>query len=106
MNGKQIRMGLIAMAFITVVVCAWILIDGKGQDEVEATEISKYKATGNTLSGGKDEAIGSMSLGKFTGQVVYEEEEDYYFLELKGARFPFKTSLRNILGGDGSIAPG
>ncbi len=35
---------------------------------------------------------GTMSFGRFVGQVVYDEEEDYYFLELRGARFPFKAS--------------
>lgn len=35
---------------------------------------------------------GSINLGRFIGQVVYDKEKDYYFLELRGARFPFKTS--------------
>ncbi len=35
---------------------------------------------------------GPMSLGRFVGQVTYDEGQGYYFLELQGARFPFKTS--------------
>ncbi len=35
---------------------------------------------------------GPMNLGKFFGQVTYDKEQDYYFLELRGARFPFKSS--------------
>ncbi|MFV2069515.1 MAG: hypothetical protein ACC645_21330 [Pirellulales bacterium] len=35
---------------------------------------------------------GAMSLGSFQGQVDYDEEKDYYFLQLRGARFPFKAS--------------
>lgn len=43
---------------------------------------------------------GPMNLGRFFGQVTYDEEQDYYFLELRGARFPFKTSpieAQNVL---------
>ncbi|KKK71186.1 hypothetical protein LCGC14_2916450, partial [marine sediment metagenome] len=40
----------------------------------------------------KKQKTGPMNLGKFFGQVTYDEEQDYYFLELRGARFPFKTS--------------
>jgi len=35
---------------------------------------------------------GTMKFGRFLGQVVYDEAEDSYFLELRGARFPFKAS--------------
>jgi hypothetical protein len=35
---------------------------------------------------------GPMNLGKFFGQVTYDKEQGYYFLELRGARFPFKSS--------------
>ncbi len=40
----------------------------------------------------KKQKTGPMNLGKFFGQVTYDKEQDYYFLELRGARFPFKTS--------------
>ncbi|MFQ5906795.1 MAG: hypothetical protein ACE5JA_09515 [bacterium] len=38
-----------------------------------------------------------MFIGKFPGTVVYDAEQGYYFLELRGARLPFKTSPREAL---------
>lgn len=35
---------------------------------------------------------GEMSVGKLFGQVTYDPNQDYYFLELRGVRFPFKSS--------------
>ena len=35
---------------------------------------------------------GPMNLGKYIGQVAYNEAEDSYSLQLRGARFPFKAS--------------
>lgn len=35
---------------------------------------------------------GPMTIGRFPGEVVYDEEKDFYFLELRGARLPFKSS--------------
>ena len=35
---------------------------------------------------------GTMSFGSFQGQVDYDQEKDYYLLQLRGARFPFKAS--------------
>ena len=32
-----------------------------------------------------------MTIGRFPGEVVYDEKEDLYFLELRGARLPFKS---------------
>jgi hypothetical protein len=40
----------------------------------------------------KKRTTGPMRLGKFFGQVVYNHEKDLYFLELRGVRFPFKSS--------------
>ena len=35
---------------------------------------------------------GTMNLGSFQGQVDYDKDKDYYSLQLRGARFPFKAS--------------
>ncbi len=40
----------------------------------------------------KQGACGSMNVGKFEGRVDYDKDEDYYFLQLRGARLPFKAS--------------
>ncbi len=37
-------------------------------------------------------STGPMNMGKFIGQVAYDEEKDSYSLQLRGARFPFKAS--------------
>ena len=38
-----------------------------------------------------------IQLGMYRGRVVYDEEEGYYFIEARGARFPFKTDPREAL---------
>lgn len=35
---------------------------------------------------------GSMNVGSFEGRVDYDKDEDYHFLQLRGARLPFKAS--------------
>jgi len=64
--------------------------DNKPTDDprVKAKEPSKIKSESTEST----PDTGPMNLGKFIGQVVYDQEKDYYFLELRGARFPFKTS--------------
>jgi len=39
----------------------------------------------------------TINLGKFLGKVTYDAEKDYYYLELKGARFPLKTNPQEAL---------
>jgi len=38
-----------------------------------------------------------IQLGMYQGRVTYDPEEDYYFIEARGARFPFKTDPREAL---------
>ena len=70
------------------------LIDGR----LSLTAIAQAKELKATSEKEKptteDEKLktGPMNLGKFFGQVTYDKEQDYYFLELRGARFPFKSS--------------
>ena len=40
---------------------------------------------------------GTMNLGSFQGQVDYDKDKDCYFLQLRGARFPFKASPLDAL---------
>jgi hypothetical protein len=55
---------------------------------------SKDEEIGNISSQADEKTsdTGTMHLGNFVGKVVYDPEEDYYFLELRGVRLPFKTS--------------
>ncbi len=39
----------------------------------------------------------TIPLGMYTGQVTYDSKENYYFIEVEGARFPFKTDPRRAL---------
>jgi len=39
----------------------------------------------------------TIQMGMFEGRVSYDSEEGYYFIEVKGARFPFKTDPREAL---------
>lgn len=54
--------------------------------------VLKHSQENKKAEGSSACATGEMNLGKFPGQVVYDSAKDYYFLELRGARFPFKTS--------------
>jgi len=38
-----------------------------------------------------------IQLGMYQGRVTYDSEEGYYFIEARGARFPFKTDPREAL---------
>jgi len=85
--------------FIAFAIGPW-LIKGKpsvaasAKEPKESEQPSAKETEEKKPSTGPMEWVGTgpMSLGKFIGQVVYDEEKDYYFLELRGARFPFKTS--------------
>jgi hypothetical protein len=39
----------------------------------------------------------SIQLGMYEGRVAYDSKLDYYFIEARGARFPFKTDPREAL---------
>ncbi len=47
----------------------------------------------------KDEPLQAdeIQLGMYRGRVTYDSEEGYYFIEARGARFPFKTDPREAL---------
>lgn len=48
------------------------------------------QADANPVAIGAD--LGTLSLGKYTGQVIYDDQEDYYSLDIGQARFAFKAS--------------
>jgi len=39
----------------------------------------------------------TIQMGMFEGRISYDSEEGYYFIEVRGARFPFKTDPREAL---------
>jgi len=45
----------------------------------------------------EEEQTDKIQLGMYEGRVTYDPEEDYYFIEARGARFPFKTDPREAL---------
>ncbi len=82
---------------IVLAILVW-LICGSPSAATTSKKINKenYSAQTGLSSEDKELKTGSMSLGRFSGQVVYDKEKDYYFLELRGARFPFKASPLQI----------
>ena len=95
MKNKKVMILVFSAAFIFVVLAVGArLIDGR----LSLTAIAQAKESKTTDK--KEETTpedkklktGPMNLGKFFGQVTYDKEQDYYFLELRGARFPFKSS--------------
>jgi len=77
-----------------------VAVESKSPVVAENPQISKSKGlkviaekvAAEQISEDEELKTGPINLGRFIGQVVYDKEKDYYFLELKGARFPFKTS--------------
>jgi hypothetical protein len=95
MKNKKVMTLVFSAAFIFVVLAVGArLIDGRlsltaiAQAKESKTTDKKEKTTPED----KKLKTGPMNLGKFFGQVTYDKEQDYYFLELRGARFPFKSS--------------
>lgn len=98
MNNKKITLLVFSASFLFIAfVIAARLVDGR----LNSTAIAEAKDSKTTTNKDKKEETvpedkklktGPMNLGKFFGQVAYDKEKDYYFLELRGARFPFKSS--------------
>jgi len=87
MKNKKIKIGTLLLLIAVTGGVLLILNNSRVTSMAEAPKESRQGI-------GKDNELktGTMNLGRFIGQVVYSKEKDYYFLELKGARFPFKTS--------------
>jgi len=59
---------------------------------VAAQESQSATEKEQTLPTEGKQKTGPMNVGRLFGQVTYDKEQDYYFLELRGVRFPFKSS--------------
>ncbi len=100
MKTNKNTLGVIIISVITITVVTVLLnkrASNKGQTNVALTEQTSAGTNPGKIGPGAGEAevtpdTGLMSIGKFPGKVSYDPEEDYYFLELRGARLPFKTS--------------
>lgn len=95
MKNQKIKILVFIASFLFIAfVIGARLIDGRlaVTDVAEAEESETTAKKEKTTPKDKKLKTGPMNLGKFFGQVTYDEEKDYYFLELRGARFPFKSS--------------
>lgn len=95
MKNQKITILVFSASFLFIAfVIAARLMDGRLAVTVvaEAEESKTTAKKEKTTPKDKKLKTGPMNLGKFFGQVTYDEEKDYYFLELRGARFPFKSS--------------
>ena len=88
MKNKKVAalVGGVSIVFIGLA-AAVVFLNGT----VNLTDRLKGSERGGSAEEGKC-ADDEMNLGKFKGQVVYDKEKDYYFLQVRGARFPFKAS--------------
>ena len=50
-----------------------------------------------SLASSKPQKSDRIQLGMYEGQVSYDSEKDCYYIEARGARFPFKTDPRKAL---------
>jgi len=119
MKNKKVTI-LVLCVFFAFAIGAWLIggslslatiaekpEESKGPVVAENPQISKSKGSKTTakkvvtesystqteqIPEDRELKTGSINLGRFIGQVVYDKEKNYYFLELRGARFPFKTS--------------
>jgi hypothetical protein len=104
MKNKKITTLILAVIFLFVAFVIGARLIDKRLSITAAAEAKESKKTiikkKETTPEDKKLKTGPMNLGKFFGQVIYDEDKDYYFLELRGARFPFKTSpieAQNVL---------
>jgi hypothetical protein len=83
MKNKSTITIMLTAALLSVVIAAtaWIM-----ENDTNIAGSDEYYETYS------NQTTGLMRLGKYTAEVVYDEEQDYFFLELEGARFPFKKS--------------
>jgi hypothetical protein len=95
MKNKKITTWVFRVSFL-LIVCVVVarLVDGT----LSLTATTEAKESNVTIE--KEEPAqeekklktGPMNVGRFFGQVTYDQEKDYYLLELRGVRFPFKRS--------------
>lgn len=95
MKSKEIVAVTFGAVFVfTALVITVALTDGSSRvtAPVEARHSHRSAEKDQTPPKEKKPKTGPMNVGKLFGQVTYDQEQDYYFLELRGVRFPFKSS--------------
>jgi hypothetical protein len=73
-----------------VVIMIWIMSGDTGRAAIE--KLPQEDPSDQATDSMEWQNTGPMNMGKFIGQVAYNEEKDLYSLQLRGARFPFKAS--------------
>ena len=58
---------------------------------------SEPTATAKPTAEDESSQTDKIQLGMYEGRVTYDPEDGYYFIEVRGARFPFKTDPRKAL---------
>jgi hypothetical protein len=93
------RLAVLVLGISVVLAALWLIYGGPSAAtsvrELEGSKQTSMKSAAEKVSDTGSmlwEGTGPMSLGTFLGQVAYDKEKDYHFLELRGARFPFKAS--------------
>lgn len=91
-NKKSIILvsSMLAILVFLIVSMIWVMSGNPGRATVEESEwVDRAERTTGLMEW---QNTGPMNMGKFIGQVAYNEEKDSYSLQLRGARFPFKAS--------------
>ena len=95
MKKRRIMIPVLVLCFLlaALAVGAGLLTGcGTSTDKSAAGKESKQSETKDQGTGEIGLGEGPMSLGEYNGEVVYDEEDGFYYLEFQGSRFPFKTS--------------
>ena len=89
MKSNKVLILCVSFFFVFLAVgLAWLLSGNSGK----ATAAEDGDVAERTTGPMEWTNTGPMNLGKYIGQVAYNEGEDSYSLQLRGARFPFKAS--------------
>lgn len=93
-NKKIVAVILGAVFLFAVFAKVTLLTNGRlgGTAAVVAQESQSTTEKEQTPPTEEKQKTGPMNVGRLSGQVTYDKEQDCYFLELRGVRFPFKSS--------------
>lgn len=92
MKDKRAIAGVVGASIIFIGLIAGVALSTNAPDPTKADDQTRAdeKLAESDVPG--QGTCGKMDMGRFMGEVVYDEEKGYYFLQLRGARFPFKAS--------------
>lgn len=97
MKAKKSIVSVIIISVIIVTVGSVLVHNRTSNEGQTSVRTNPSKVEPAMKEAGVTPDTGMMFIGRFPGKVSYDTEKEYYFLELRGARLPFKTSPKQAL---------